>query len=81
MLKYKGQPLTNDEAAVITHYLQNANTKYVSPFEKSALKMLHGKKVVEQAGIANILDGFDVLCAGFPCQAFSNSLNSYSYGK
>lgn len=52
MLKYKGQPLTNDEAAVITHYLQNANTKYVSPFEKSALKMLHGKEVVEQAGIA-----------------------------
>ena len=37
----------NDDYAVITHYLQNANTKYALPFEKDALKLLNGDDVVK----------------------------------
>lgn len=31
---------TDDDFAIITHYLQNANTKYALPFEKDALDLL-----------------------------------------
>ncbi len=39
---------TNDNSAIITHYLQNANTKHALPFEKDALKLLYGDDVVKQ---------------------------------
>lgn len=143
----------NDDSAIITHYIQNANTKFVLPFELDASKLLNSEKEDSQkwivsepeasynlfselfsvpfpapknpkftfvdlfAGIGGfrialqnlggkcvyssewdtqaqktylvnygevpfgditkettkqyIPDGFDVLCAGFPCQAFS----------
>ena len=51
MLKYKEQILTNDESAIITHYLQNVNTKYALPFEKDALDLLYGKEDVELSGM------------------------------
>lgn len=146
------QIITNDDFAIITHYLQNADTKYALPFEKDALALLYDNAVIKQdaveeqrsqynlfpelfsvpfpapenpkftfidlfAGIGGfriamqnlggkcvyssewdaqaqktylanygevpfgditkettkqyIPDGFDILCAGFPCQAFS----------
>ena len=51
MLKYKGQLFTNDDSAIITHYLQNVNTKYALPFEKDALDLLYGKEDVEFSGM------------------------------
>lgn len=45
------QITTNDDSAIITHYLQNANTKYAKPFEKDALNLLYGKEDVVQVGM------------------------------
>ena len=42
---------TDDNSAIITHYLQNVGTKYALPFEKDALGLLHGKEDVEQSGM------------------------------
>ena len=42
---------TDDNSAIITHFLQNANTKYALPFEKDALDLLYGKEDVEQSGM------------------------------
>lgn len=39
---------TDDNSAIITHYLQNVNTKYATPFEKDALKLLYSNDVVKQ---------------------------------
>lgn len=33
---------TDDNSAIITHYLQNINTRYVLPFEKDAWALLYG---------------------------------------
>lgn len=44
----KIQITTNNDSAIITHYLQNANTKYALPFEEDALKILYGDDVVKQ---------------------------------
>lgn len=38
---------TDDNSAIITHYLQNVNTKYALPFEEDALKILYGDDVVK----------------------------------
>ena len=43
MIKRISQTTTNDDFAIITHYLQNANSKYALPFEKDALELLYGK--------------------------------------
>lgn len=48
MIKRISQTTTNDDFAIITHYLQNANSKYALPFEKDALELLYGKDVTEQ---------------------------------
>lgn len=153
MTEKKQKVLISDDFAIITHYLQNADTKYALPFENDALSLLNNDYHKEQrnvvaepdiqynlfpeifsvpfpapknpkftfidlfAGIGGfriamqnlggkcvyssewdaqaqktylanygevpfgditkettkqyIPDGFDVLCAGFPCQAFS----------
>ena len=42
---------TDDNSAIITHYLQNVNTKYATPFEKDALDLLYGIEDVEQSGM------------------------------
>lgn len=42
---------TDDNSAIITHYLQNVGTKYALPFEKDALGLLYGKEDVEQSGM------------------------------
>jgi DNA-cytosine methyltransferase len=42
---------TDDNSAIITHYLQNVNTKYSTPFEKDALDLLYCKEDVEQSGM------------------------------
>ena len=39
---------TDDNSAIITHYLQNVNTKYATPFEKDALKLIYSNDVVKQ---------------------------------
>lgn len=152
-MKTKFQITINDDSAIVTHYLQNQNSKFGSPFENDALRLLRGgkkekdKRVVTEPGVSYSLfpelfsvpfpapenpkftfidlfagiggfriamqnlggkcvyssewdvqaqktylenygevpfgditkestkqyipDGFDVLCAGFPCQAFS----------
>lgn len=51
MIKRNIQITTNDDSAIITHYLQNANTKYAVPFEKDALDLLYGKEDVKQSGM------------------------------
>ena len=43
---------TDDNSAIITHYLQNVNTKFALPFENDALDLLYNNKDVEQAGKA-----------------------------
>lgn len=48
MIKSNFQITTNEDSAIITHYLQNANTKYALPFEEDALKILYGDDVVKQ---------------------------------
>jgi DNA (cytosine-5)-methyltransferase 1 len=48
MIKRNFQITTNNDSAIITHYLQNANTKYALPFEEDALKILYGDDVVKQ---------------------------------
>lgn len=45
------QITTNDDSAIITHYLQNANTKYALPFEKDALSILYGKDNEEERDV------------------------------
>lgn len=42
---------TDDNSAIITHYLQNVNTKYALPFENDALDLLYGKEDVEYSGM------------------------------
>ena len=42
---------TDDDSAIITHFLQNANTTYALPFEKDALYLLYGKEDVERSGM------------------------------
>ena len=42
---------TDDNSAIITHYLQNVNTKYSTPFEKDALDLLYYKEDVKQSGM------------------------------
>lgn len=42
---------TDDNSAIITHYLQNVNTKYALPFEEDALDLLYCKEDVEQSGM------------------------------
>ena len=44
MTEKKQKISINDESAIITHYLQNANTKYALPFEKDALTLLNGNE-------------------------------------
>ena len=39
---------TDDNSAIITHYLQNINTKYVLPFEKDAWALLYGNAKKEK---------------------------------
>lgn len=51
MIKSDFHITTNDDSAIITHYLQNANTKYALPFEKDALDLLYYKEDVEQSGM------------------------------
>lgn len=51
MIKRNIQITTTDDSAIITHYLQNANTKYALPFEEDALDLLYGKEDVEQSGM------------------------------
>ena len=51
MLKYRGQIITNDDFAIITHYLQNANTKYALPFENDALSLLNNDNHKEQQNV------------------------------
>lgn len=41
----------NDESAIITHYLQNANTKYALPFEKEALSLLNDNENKEERDV------------------------------
>ena len=41
----------DDNSAIITHYLQNANTKYALPFEKDALPLLYDNTVIKQKAI------------------------------
>lgn len=50
-MKYREQISTNKDSAIITHYLQNANTKYALPFEEEALDLLYGKEDVERSGM------------------------------
>jgi len=38
------QITTNDDSAIITHYLQNQGSKFCFPFEKNALLLLNGKE-------------------------------------
>lgn len=52
MIKSNFQITTNDDSAIITHYLQNANTKYALPFEKDALSILYGKDNEEERDVA-----------------------------
>lgn len=42
---------TDDNSAIITHYLQNVSTTYALPFEKDALDLLYGKEDFEQSGM------------------------------
>ncbi|MBR4511333.1 MAG: DNA (cytosine-5-)-methyltransferase [Bacteroidales bacterium] len=42
---------TNDESAIITHYLQNSHSKYVLTFLKDALYLLYGKESIEYKGM------------------------------
>lgn len=51
MTKTNIQITMTDDSAIITHYLQNANTKYALPFENDALDLLYGKDDVEQTGM------------------------------
>lgn len=44
---------TDDNSAILTHYLQNANTKYALPFETEALELLYGKEDFEKIGLVN----------------------------
>ena len=39
---------TDDNSAIITHYLQNVNTKFVLPFEKDAWNLLYGSDEIEK---------------------------------
>lgn len=48
MVKRNFQITTNNDSAIITHYLQNANTKYALPFEEDALRILYSDIVVKQ---------------------------------
>ena len=43
---------TDDNFAIITHYLQNANTKYALPFEKDALDLLSNYEEEGNIGVA-----------------------------
>lgn len=43
--------IINDSSAILTHYLQNANTKYALPFETEALELLYGKEDFEKIGM------------------------------
>ncbi len=47
MIKSNFQITTNEDSAIITHYFQNANTKYALPFEEDAIKILYGDDVVK----------------------------------
>lgn len=47
MVKRNFQITTNNDSAIITHYFQNANTKYALPFEEDAIKILYGDDVVK----------------------------------
>ena len=47
----KIQITTNNDSAIITHYLQNANTKYALPFEKDALYLLNSQYEDEEIGV------------------------------
>ena len=58
---------TDDNSAIITHYLQNVNTKYATPFEKDALKLLYSNDVVKQ----------NVVEEGGKC-VFSSEWNAYA---
>lgn len=46
------QITTNDDSAIITHYLQNKNSKYGIPFEKDALRLLNEEETTENNCIA-----------------------------
>lgn len=48
MVKRNFQITTNNDSAIITHYLQNANTIYALPFEEDALKILYSDDVIKQ---------------------------------
>lgn len=50
-MKNKYQLTTNDDSAIITHYLQNASTKYALPFEKDALSLLYSKYEDDEKGV------------------------------
>ena len=47
----KIQITTNNDSAIITHYLQNANTKYALPFEKDALYLLNSQYEDKEIGV------------------------------
>ncbi len=48
----KFQITTNDDSAIVTHYLQNWNTAFAMPFEENALKLLNdeGKSIKKTKG-------------------------------
>lgn len=44
---------TDDNSAIITHYLQNANTKYALPFENDALSLLNNDDYKEHRNVVS----------------------------
>ena len=36
----------NEESAIVSHFFQNENTKYATPFEKTAMQILKIKKII-----------------------------------
>lgn len=57
-MRNKFQITTNDDSAIVTHYLQNQNSKFGSSFENDALRLLKGggkendKCVVAEPGVS-----------------------------
>ena len=49
-MRYKFNISLNDDSAIVTHYLQNAGTKYALPFKNDALLLLNGTDDEDKQG-------------------------------